>query len=141
MAETAPHDAAMMVEMASLRRWVEDIAKDTRESRDGVRDLKTTLETQNMPAQIVGLKAEMEKGFQAARSDLVNAQDHIRREVRELEAKIDAHDARIGGLEQAKARADGATGLVGWLMRWAPWLFTGFAGLLAAIGFRDRIPH
>jgi hypothetical protein len=130
MADQPPSNA----EVEALRRWVQAIADDTREARDAALRTEAVLNAQNIPAQIATLRGDLEKVEQGFRADLVNTSGKIRADLAELEKRVKAQ-------EEARARSDGATGLVGWLMRWAPWLFTGFAGLLAAIGFRDRIPH
>lgn len=129
MAEPPPSNAVVVAQVESLSRRVDDLGKDTREGRDLALSIKTILETQNMPAQIAALRGDMEKGFQGARSDLVNATDHVRRDVAELEA-------RIVSLEQFRQRADGASGLMSWVLRNAPWLFAGIAAFAAGVLFR-----
>ena len=133
MAETSPGNAAVLERVEALHRWMTELSKDTREARDGVLSIKATLDAYDIPVRIEALRGDMEKGFQGARADLVNAQGHIRQEVRDLEVRIKV-------LEDGQARDDGAKGFAGWVLRHAPWLFTGIAGILAGIGLKDKLP-
>lgn len=133
MAETPTSNAAVLAKVESLSNWMADIAKDSREGRDLALTIRTMLETQNMPAQLAALRGDTEKGLQAARSDLVNAQTHIRQEVHDLVVRVQA-------LEAKQNRTDGATGLMGWLIRHAPWLAGAFAAFAGGVALKENLP-
>lgn len=110
---------------------------DAREARDAALRLTERVGAQDTPAKLAELRGDLEKGFQAARADLVNAVDKLTREVRSDFAN---HDDRIKSLEDFRQRIEGAGGLVGWLGKNAPWLLTiTFAGM-AALGFKEKLP-
>lgn len=134
MADDTPSLAAVAAEVESLRRWMADVARDTREGRDAALSIKATIEAHNLPAQIAALRGDLEKTEQGLRADIVNASGHARQEIAIL-------DARLQAVEAKQNRADGATGLAAWLVRYAPWLASAVLGFLAAVGLKDKLPH
>lgn len=133
MADDTPSLAAVAAEVESLRRWMADVARDTREGRDAALSIKATIEAHNLPAQIAALRGDLEKTEQGLRADIVNASAHVRNE-------ISALDARLKAVEAKQARTDGATGLMGWIIRYAPWLLSA-AAFLVGWGVKDKLPH
>jgi hypothetical protein len=110
---------------------------DAREARDAVVRLTERVGAQDTPTKLAELRGDMEKGFQAARSDLVNAANKITSEVR---GELEKHDARIKSLEDFRQRIEGASGLIGWLGKNAPWLLSVFFAGVAVLGFKDKLP-
>jgi chromosome segregation ATPase len=133
-------EAALREIIARLQGVEERMAEtraDAREARDAALRLTERVGAQDTPAKLAELRGDLEKGFQAARADLVNAVDKLTREVRSDFAN---HDDRIKSLEDFRQRIEGAGGLVGWLGKNAPWLLTiTFAGM-AALGFKEKLP-
>jgi hypothetical protein len=113
-----------------------EIRKDAREARDAAIKLTERVGAQDVPAKLAQISADLEKGFVAARTDLVNTSDKITREMRDGHEK---HDKRLEALEAWKLRVEGATGIVGWFARNAPWLLTALFAAMAALGFKDRV--
>lgn len=123
------------------RRFTEGRA-DAKEARDAAREVQSTLAAQNLPAQIAGMKAVVEKEVTGLRSDLVNAVTHIKTDMAtqeaELRGEISAVGERVHVLEQAHERQTGALGLVDWLAKHAPWLAAIAAAAMAAVGL-DKV--
>jgi light-regulated signal transduction histidine kinase (bacteriophytochrome) len=65
------------------------IETDVREARDGVREIAAVQVEQNFPKQLMELRAELEKRDTERRSDLINASDKIRTELREITKRVD----------------------------------------------------
>lgn len=135
-----PSDAVYREILARLQGVDDRIAEtraDAREARDAVLRLTERVGAQDTPTKLAELKGEMEKGFQGARADLVNAMDKLTREVRH---DLASHDARIKALEDFKSRIDGAGGVIGWIGKNAPWLLSVLFAGLAVVGFKDKLP-
>lgn len=120
----------LAVSVEGLRSTVEghstrldETRQDAREARDATTKLTERLTTQDMPAEIAKLRAAMDAGFIAARSDLTVASSHTNTAISDLSKRVDE-------LENWRERLNGASGLVGWLSRNAPWLVT----LVAVLG-------
>lgn len=119
---------------------VDDRLKETNDSAREARDVATKLAervgAQDTPTRLAELSGKVERGFIEARSDLVNTATTITREMR---GDFDRLDTRLKNLETWKAKVDGASGLVGWLGKNAPWLT---AALIAGLtwAFKDKLP-
>lgn len=135
-----PSDAVYREILARLQGMDDRISEtrtDAREARDAVLRLTERVGAQDTPAKLAELRGEMEKGFQGARVDLVNAVDKLTREVRH---DLASHDVRIKALEDFKSRIDGAGGVIGWIGKNAPWLLSVFFAGLAVLGFKEKLP-
>lgn len=110
---------------------------DAREARDAVVRLSERVGAQDTPAKLAELRGDLEKGFQAARADLVNSVDKLTREVRH---DFNAHESRLKSLEDFRLRIEGAGGVFGWVGKNAPWLLTALLTGVAALGFKDKLP-
>jgi predicted nucleic acid-binding Zn-ribbon protein len=127
----------ILARLDGLSDQVDAAAKDAREARDVGLKLTERLETLDLPKQVAELRKDMEAGDQALRSDLVNAVDKTRRE---MQAADDALSTRVATLETARAHLQGATGLLGWVGRHAPWLIAIAASVLATLGVKGKLP-
>lgn len=134
MAETPPSNAAVMAEVEALRRWVEAVATDTREARDTALRIEATLQVYDIPAKIEAVRGHVDTIEQGLRADIVNSIGKVRGEIADLAA-------RVGALEVAKARDDGAKGLMAWLIKHAPWLVTVLGALGVGAALKDKLPH
>lgn len=114
-----------------------EISTDAREARDAANRLTERFNTQDVPARISEVKALVERLDSERRSDLVNSASKITTEMREGH---DDHEGRIKELEDARHRMAGATGLIGWIGRNAPWLLTGLIALAAVFGVKVNHP-
>jgi hypothetical protein len=132
-ANGTPSNVEVLAELRALTSRLDAAAADAREGRDLARSIKDTLTAQDMPARLEALRGEMNAGFQGARADLVNAQAHIRSELSD-------HEKRIKALEDLRTKADGVTGLMGWIAKHAPWLFAGIAAFVGGLGWRGHLP-
>lgn len=122
----------IMARLDGMTLRLTETRDDAREARDAATKLTERFDAQDIPRQIEALKGEMEKGFIAARTDLVNSSDKIRTDV-------SGHEARLKALEDFRSKLEGGAGLFSWLAKHAPWLFTvAFAGA-AAVGWKDKI--
>lgn len=145
---TSPSIESLVRELAArfdgLELRVTETRDDAREARDAATRLTERLGAQDTPAQLEKLRSEMNAGFVAARSDLVNASDKIttehRHKVGDIEAKLEAHHKRLEALEAFRNKALGAGGLFTWLSKNAPWLVALLFALAAAVGFKDKLP-
>jgi hypothetical protein len=120
----------------AVQDQTQEIHKDAREARDAVTKLTERVGAQDTPARLAELSGKVERGFIEARSDLVNTADKLTREMR---GDFEILEKRLAALEQWKQRMDGATGLMGWISKNAPWL-VGFALAAAAWVFKDKLP-
>jgi hypothetical protein len=116
---------------------IDETRADAREARDAATKLTERVDAQAVPAKVAELRADLDKNFAIARSDLVNASDKITREMRE---GLAGHDTRIKQLEAFRSKVEGATGFLGWTSKNAPWLFALLAGIAATIGWKDKLP-
>lgn len=119
--------AEISAEVRGLAKRVDGVEQAAREARDAARDSAAATKAQDIPAQIEKLRGEVQKLTSEGRSDLVNA---ISRATEAMRKGHDDHEARIKGLEEAQSELKGATGVLGWISRNAPWLST----MLAAVG-------
>jgi hypothetical protein len=110
---------------------------DAREARDAAKVLTERFNAQDLPTKLAELAGYVEKGLGDGRSDLVNVSDKLTREMREGH---EAHDKRIIALEAFRLKIEGATGIIGWLAKNAPWLLALSMTAVAAIGFKDKLP-
>lgn len=102
-------------------RRLDDLAKDTRESRDGVRELTTVIREQDMAGRVEKLRADMTADSAALRQDLVKAHND--------------HEVRLQALENVRAQAKGMGALVRALKDYGGWI----VGLIAvALHFFDK---
>lgn len=140
--------AAVMAEVRALGTRLDDtredmggrldeIRADAREARDEAKALRSDLEARNLPVAVAELRKDMESGFAGARGDLVNAQDHIRRDITTRFADI---EKRLAALERLKDRIEGAGNLGSWVVRHAPWLLAVVFAAAAALGWKDKLP-
>jgi len=117
-------------------RRLDEIREDAREGRDAAVRMAERYNAEGVPTKLAELRGQMEQGFQAARTDLVNSMDKATRENRETQHAI---HRRLDDLERFKSRIEGAGGVFGWLAKNAPWLLTVVFAIAAAVGLKDDI--
>lgn len=127
--------AGLAAEVKGLSGRVDGVDKAAREARDAARDSAAATRAQDIPAEMEKLRGQVAMIASDGRSDLVNAVTKVTEEMRK---GLSDHDGRIKRLEDARSRFDGATGLLGWLSRNAPWLLTALAAAAAFFGLRDH---
>lgn len=84
---------ALESRMEGLERSQADIHSDTREARDGVREIMITLREQNALERVAEAKAEGRQMVAALREDVVAVNTAIRNELKALTGRVDALDA------------------------------------------------
>lgn len=129
--------ATQSAELRALSGRVDGVQKDAREARDVARDNLAQTQAQDLPAKVAELRGHIEALDTARRADLLNAIEKLTRESR---TGHDEHEKRLKALEAFQSRFDGATGLMGWVSKYAPWLLSAALGVLAMLGLRDKIP-
>lgn len=129
--------AQLNEKVTGLQGVVESVKTDAREARDAARESAAATKAQDLPAKIAELRGQVEKMASDSRSDLVNS---IAKVTAEMRSGHGDHEGRIATLEAARNKFAGATGLMGWLGRNAPWMFTGIAAAAALFGLRDHQP-
>lgn len=131
------HYREIIARIEGLASHVSGARDDAREARDAAIKLTAQIASSDLPARLAELAGRVTQLQTEARSDLVNATD---KQTRENRAHFEAHDARIKALEAFKTKVDGATGLVGWVAKHAPWIFAVFFAVLAGLGLKDKLP-
>lgn len=141
--ELVAGQAAHKATLEGLGRRVDGVQSDAREARDAARDSLAQTKAQDLPAKLAEFRGHVESGFQASRSDLVNAMSKITTEARtkseQQDGRLHEHDKRINDLEAFRDKLRGAGGLAGWLSRYAPWFITGLFAAMAAVGIKGQI--
>ena len=123
-------DAIGQAENRILER-VREVSAEARQAREGVIAINSTLEGQDLAAQLESVRSEV-KGL---RSDIVNANSRTKAE---LGSRMDGLEARVTNLERSASQTDGKWSLVGWLLRYAPWIAGPVLGAMAAMGVEKR---
>lgn len=123
--------------VSGLAGAVEAVKADAREARDAARDSAAATKAQDIPAALEKLRGQVERSATDSRADLVNSISRVTSEMRE---GLSGHETRLQKLEAARSRFAGATGLLGWLSRHAPWLVTAGLALAAIFGLKVHQP-
>lgn len=114
---------------------VEGVKADAREARDAARESAAATKAQDIPAKFAELKGQVEKIASDSRVDLVNS---ISKVTAEFRLGHGDHEGRLKKLEDARSRFAGATGLVGWISHYAPWLLTAAISAAAWLGLKGH---
>lgn len=117
--------AGVQAQLVALKDQMGLVGHDAREARDATIALKAQMGAENLGERITALKGDINAVETAYRSDLQTAIGAVRREHADTKT---VHETRLAALEAWRNKADGATGLLGWLSRWAPWLINGALG-------------
>ena len=123
--------AATQERIESLSRQTKAAQADAREARDLVRRVATILEEQDIKAKLEEMRSEARQGVADLRSDVVNANTNLKREILDL-------DGRVTELEKAEQRQEGMKTLAGWVMKHMPWLIAAFSAFAAGLGFKGQ---
>lgn len=100
---------ALESRMEGLERSQADIHSDTREARDGVREIMVTLREQNALERVAEVRSEGRQQNASLREDVVAANTRIRDELKTLTGRVDA-------LDTLKTQAQGAAKGGKWLL-------------------------
>lgn len=84
---------ALESRMEGLERSQADIHSDTREARDGVREIMVTLREQNALERVAEAKTEGRQLVASLREDVVAANTAMRNELKTLTGRVDSLDA------------------------------------------------
>lgn len=156
--EVLAGQAGITAKMSSLEGWVGSVARDTKEARDGVVEMRAALNEQDMPGRITEIRNELRASLGELRSDVVHQHSTLRTELKEqekwfleeikalttrhdevLKAAAKRHDDladRVQALEILRTKAMGAGAVFGWLGRWGPLAVSLLAAAFAAMGFQ-----
>jgi phage shock protein A len=113
--------AATQAKLESLDSWVRDVAADTKAARDGMMELRTITEQQDLPGRISEVRREALQAVADLRNDVVHQNVKIRDDLGEV-------DERVKTLEDLRERQAGARSLVEWVVKHWP----GLAALVVA---------
>lgn len=119
-------------------RRVDELRADAREARDAALSTKAKVEQQNFPQQLTQLAGEFKAEVTALRSDLVNANTLLKREMKDGMAAgalaTEELTVRVVSLEKIRERQVGAVGLLGFLAKHFPALVAALAAAAATLG-------
>lgn len=140
--ETLVGMARLSEQFESLSARVTDTARDAREARDAARASAAAASAQDIPARIAELKGMVQAVTVEFRTDLVNTSSRLTTEFRD---GLAAHERRLDGVDQRLKSAEvdidarfkplendlqqraGASGMLGWVSKYAPWLASALA--------------
>lgn len=129
LAQVLASQAAMAAQLEAMGETVKATQLDAREARDGANRLATILSEQDIVKRLTEHRNDTRQMIEGLRQDVVVANNNVKRDVDDLEKRVDR-------LEKERDQRDGATTLIGWLMKNAPWLVVGLGAFLAGLGFK-----
>lgn len=132
--------AGLKATVEGVETRVNDTRQDAREARDAAQKLTAQFNAQDMPAQLEKMRGEVQAGFVAARSDLVNASTKTANDIDKVDKRIDGVDTRVKVLEGFHERNVGVGGFVDWFGRHAPWIIAAVMTLISIFGVKVKIP-
>lgn len=128
---------AIIERLNGFEAYLEATARDARKACDATLTLTARLTAENTQVEIAKIWQRIETADAAHRADLQNSYARINEAAaarsRELEIDRDLWKVRVEALEDWRARIEGASGLVGWLAKHAPWLVTVAIAVLAVL--------
>lgn len=118
--------AAIMARLDGFEGYLENVARDTREARDETIKLTSRLTAENTQGELQKIWARIERQDVEHRADLANSYQRLAetmaKRAGEIEGAADALRAEVSDLQAWRNKLDGANGVVGWVVKHAPWL-------------------
>lgn len=131
--------ATLGAQFEGLSERVDIASKDAREARDLGHGISAKLEEQNIVARMTELKNELGIRVDALRTDVVQANTNLKKDLAsEVEAR-QALERRVESLEAERNKVVGVASFFSWMARVAPWLFAGIAAFVAGMGLEDKM--
>jgi hypothetical protein len=142
--EVLAGQAVQGAQLKNLENKVDKAAIAADNARDLSNKINTILEEQDIGTRFSEHRGEVRQQMSEMRQDVVAAITKVRTDIEANDRKwakcFDELEKRIEALESDFHKREGVRSLVGWLMKNAPWLFTGIAAFAAGVGFKDRVP-
>lgn len=126
-----------------MARRIGEVAGDAKAAREGVLEIKTSLEAQNLSQQIQDARHEARDDSAALRQDTVLAIGNLRTDMtaqhNTLAAAMKKLEDRVDSLEDDRATLTGAGKVADWIIKHMPWVAALLAAAAVGFGIKGNI--